>query len=392
MSDRTDPGPEQFGSSAWQRARTAVRPLLDVLLFGALLGGFVTSYEPNRPDGGTVAVLGSELVVLDWLTVCAVLAAVVALGPLTVRRRRGIAVLARRLVTDRVVGGAAVVLLGVVLLGAIGPLTVARNAFNPGVQYNPPFAMSVPNYIPNGCSGPVTDGSCRGGTEFLLGTDGSGGDVFGALVHGLRTSLQVGVTAAIIAGGIGTLVGLVSGTVGGWVDTVLMRYVEVQMAIPSFFVYVLLTLILTTPGDLALIIVVFGLTSWGGLARLVRSEVLQVRGQLYVRSARAAGGSPLYRLRKHILPNVSTGVFVPLTTLVPLYVLYEAALSFLELGASENERVSLGAKIADGFGGSYPWWETWWIALFPAVAVTALTVSLLIVGDRIGDMLDPRTR
>ena len=109
--------------------------------------------------------------------------------------------------------------------------------------------------------------------------------------------------------------------------------------------YVLLTLILNMPGDLALI-VVFGLSSWGGLAKLVRSEVLQVREQLYVRSARAAGGSPLYRLRQHVLPNVSTGVLVPLTTLVPLYVLYEAALSFLDLGASANERVSLGAEIA----------------------------------------------
>jgi len=392
MSEITRVSDDQFGVSAWQRAKAAIRPAIVLALFVALLAGFVTSYRPNRPDGGTVSVLGSEIVMLDWLTLCAGLAAVVAVGPAAVRRRHGIAVVARRLVADRVVGGAVVALLGMVLLGALGPLTVARNAFNPAVQFNPPFGVSVPNYIPNGCSGTVVDGSCRGGTEFPLGTDGSGGDVFGAVVHGLRTSLQIGVSAAVIAGGIGTVVGLVSGTVGGRVDAALMRYVDLQMAIPSFFVYVLLTLILNTPGDLALIVVVFGLSSWGGLARLVRSEVLQVREQLYVRSARAAGGSPLYRLRHHVLPNVSTGVLVPLTTLVPLYVLYEAALSFLDLGASENERVSLGAEIAQGFGGTYAWWETWWVTVFPALAVTALTVSLLLVGDRVNDLLDPRTR
>jgi peptide/nickel transport system permease protein len=281
-----------------------------------------------------------------------------------------------------------------VALGTVGPLFVAEKAFDPAFQYNPPVGASVENFIPTQCAGTVTDDgtTCRGDTTYLFGTDGSGGEVFGAVVHGLRTSLQVGVSAAVIAGGIGTFVGLISGTVGGRLDTVLMRYVDLQMAVPSFFVYALLTLVFLTPGDLALMVVVFGLLSWGGLAKLVRSEVLQVREQLYVTSAQAAGASPLYRLRKHVLPNVSTGVLVPLTTLIPLYVLYEAALSFLELGASANEQVSLGRKIAEGFREPmFSWWEVWWVAVFPALAVTGLTVTLLLTGDRVSDLLDPRS-
>jgi peptide/nickel transport system permease protein len=393
MPSVVDIDDDQFGTSVWMRVRASVRPVLVVVSLAMLLAGFITSYEPQRPDGGTVSLLGNEIVLLDWITLCAGLVALFALGPLVVRRRRDIPRVVRQFFRDRVAGVAALVLLGLVLLGTVGVHTVARSAFEPTFQYTPPAGVSVENFIPTQCDGTVTDGTCRGGTEFLLGTDGSGGDMLSAVVHGLRTSLQVGVSAAVIAGGIGMLVGLVAGTVGGRTDTILMRYVDLQMAIPSFFVYVLLTLIVRTPGDLALMVVVFGLLSWGGLAKLVRSEVLQVREQLYVTSAQAAGGSSLYRLRRHVLPNVSTSVLVPLTTLVPLYVLYEASLSFLELGASENERVSLGAKIADGFGSNaFSWWDIWWVAVFPALAVTALTVTLLLVGDRVSEMLDPRSR
>ncbi len=394
MSEAVDIDEGKFGTSVWMRLRAFVRPLVVLSTFGVLFAGFVTSYEPQRPDGGTVSLLGNEIVMLDWVTLCALVVAVVALGPALGRRWRATPGVVRKFGRDRVAGVAALVLLGLVALGTFGPMFVAENAFDPAFQYNPPAGGSVENFIPNQCAGTVTDGgtTCRGDSTYLLGTDGSGGEILGAVVHGLRTSLQVGVSAAVIAGGIGTLVGLLSGTVGGRLDTLLMRYVDLQMAIPSFFVYALLTVVLSTPGDLALMVVVFGLLSWGGLAKLVRSEVLQVREQLYVTSAQAAGASPLYRLRKHVLPNVSTGVLVPLTTLIPLYVLYEAALSFLELGASANEQVSLGRKIAEGFREPmFSWWEVWWVAVFPALAVTGLTVTLLLTGDRVSDLLDPRS-
>jgi len=393
MSKVVEIDEEKFGPSVWTRLRAFVRPVVVLSTFVVMFAGFVTDYRAQRPDGGTVSVLGNEIVMLDWVTLCALVVAVVALGPVLVRNWRGLPRMVRTFLRDRVAGVAGLVLLGLVALGIAGPAFVAENAFDPAFQYNPPPGVSVENFIPTQCAGTVTDGgtTCRGDSTYLLGTDSSGGEILGAVVHGLRTSLQVGVSAAVIAGGIGTLVGLLSGTVGGRLDTVLMRYVDLQMAIPSFFVYALLTLVLSTPGDLALMVVVFGLLSWGGLAKLVRSEVLQVREQLYVTSAEAAGGSPLYRLRKHVLPNVSTGVLVPLTTLVPLYVLYEASLSFLELGASANERVSLGGKIAEGFQEPlFSWWEVWWVAVFPALAVTGLTVTLLLTGDRLSDLLNPR--
>lgn len=392
MSSVTDVDDDQFGTSVWLRLRASVRPALVLLLFVVLFVGFVTSYDAQRPNGGSVSLLGNEIVLLDWITLCALLVAVLAFGPVMIRRWRRFPRVVRQFVRDRVAGGAAVVLLVLVLLGTVGTHFVARGGFDPAFQYAPPAGATVDSFIPTQCDGTVTGETCRGGTRFLLGTDGSGGDMLGAVVHGLRTSLQVGVSAAVIAGGLGMLVGLVAGSIGGRIDTALMRYVDLQMAIPSFFVYVLLTLIVRTPGDLSLMVMVFGLLSWGGLAKLVRSEVLQVREELYVTSARAAGGSWLYRLRRHVLPNVSTSVLVPLTTLVPLYVLYEASLSFLELGASQNERVSLGAKIADGFGSTaFSWWDIWWVAVFPALAVTGLTVSLLLAGDRVSEMLDPRT-
>ena len=394
MSKVVDIDEGEFGTSVWMRLKPLVRPVVVLLIFGALFAGFVTSYEPQRPDGGTVSLLGTEIVVLDWITLCALVVVVVALGPALVRRRRRAPRIVRKFCRDRVAGAAALMLLGLVALGTFGPVFVAENAFDPAFQYNPPAGVSVENFIPSQCAGTVTDDgtTCIGDDTYLLGTDGSGGELLGAVVHGIQASLQVGISAAVIAGGIGTLVGLLSGTLGGRLDAVLMRYVDLQMAIPSFFVYALLTLVLPTPGDLALMVVVFGLLSWGSLAKLVRSEVLQVRERLYVSSAQAAGAPPLYRLRKHVLPNVSTGVLVPLTTLVPLYVLYEASLSFLELGASANEQVSLGRKVAEGFREPFvSWWEVWWVAVFPALAITGLTVTLLLTGDRVSDLLDPRS-
>jgi peptide/nickel transport system permease protein len=164
-----------------------------------------------------------------------------------------------------------------------------------------------------------------------------------------------------------------------------MRYVDVQSAVPAFFAYAILTLALRSPGDLELMIVVFGLTSWGGVARVTRSEVLRIREKQFLRAARSAGAGPLYLIRAHVLPNVGATVSVQLTTLLSLYMLYEAALSFLELGETDPETYSLGTAIATGFESPqvFHWWDVWWVVAVPAVALTVLIVSVLVVGDRV---------
>jgi ABC-type dipeptide/oligopeptide/nickel transport systems, permease components len=290
---------------------------------------------------------------------------------------------------------AAAGLVGLVALGlvvAVGPLVLPRPAADPTVALNPPVRASVQSFVPPGCVGEVVADRCRGSWRYPFGTDGSGRDILLKTVYGLQTSLQVGVTTAVIAGGVGAVVGLVAGTLGGRADTVLMRYVDFQTAVPAFFVYLLA--ISAFGHDLAVMVLVFGFLSWGGLARLVRSEVLRVRAELYVRSAHAAGADPLYRLRRHVLPNVSAGVVVPLTSLVPLYVLYEAALSFLGLGDPEPMPVSLGETISSGLERNYVpnWWDAWWISVIPAVALSVLLVCLLVAGDRAGELLDPQER
>lgn len=391
MPDITDVDDAAFESGGFGQYRWLLRPTLVVLAYASMFGGFVRFYDAQEES--PVRLAGLEIPMLDWVSLFSLAVVAVVFGPALVRRRDQVLAFVRAFAQDRF----AVLAMGgfvcVVALALLGPASLGRPEFQPDATFNPPVGFSVPEWRPSGCAGELSGGACHGSWTHPLGTDGSGHDVLLTAVHGLRTSLQVGFSAAVIAGTIGTVVGLVSGTVGGRVDAVLMRYVDLQAAMPAFFAYVLLVALLNVRGDLVLIVLVFGLLSWGGLARLVRSEVLQVREERYVQSARAAGSGPLYRIRHHVLPNVTTSVFVPLTNLVPLYVLYEAALSFLGLGESFPTQVSLGDEIAEGFDVTVAeWWVVWWMPVVPAAVLVVLICTLLVVGDRLGELLDPRER
>lgn len=373
-----------------RRWRGVVRPALVVVAYLAMLVGVAVSFEPRGTHLVELPLV--EVVLLDWLTLCALAVVTVVAGPWVVRSRDQVAGVLRTFVRDRVAAVGLVGLFVLVLVAAVGPLVVPRPEPDPTVSLNPPVGGSVRNFVPPGCVGRVVNEQCRGTWQYPLGTDGSGRDLLLKTVYGLQTSLQVGLATAVIAGGVGTVVGLVSGTVGGRVDAALMRYVDFQSAVPAFFVYLL---VISAYGhDLAVMVLVFGFLSWGGLARLVRSEVLRVREELYLTSAQAAGAGVLYRLRRHVLPNVSAGVVVPVTTLVPLYVLYEAALSFLGLGDPEPVPISLGETVSSGLYRPYTpnWWDAWWIAVIPAAVLSVLLLCLLLTGDRAGELLDPKER
>ena len=274
-------------------------------------------------------------------------------------------------------------LVAVSTLGLLGPLVVARPTVDVAAGYQPPAFASVPATVPGSCVGPVVDGACRGTWQYPLGTTGDGRGILVSVIYGTRVSLQVGLVTATIVVLIGTAVGTVAAAAGGVVDEVLMRYVDVQMTFPSFFLY--LFVLYLFGGSLVLLILVFGFTSWGGTARLVRSETLQRREAGYVRAARAAGANTGWLLRRHLVPNVSGTVITNATLIVPGLILLEASFAFLGLG--DPDVTSWGEVIAAGRGDLA---TAWWISTTPGVVLFATVLALNFVGDALRDALDPR--
>lgn len=218
-------------------------------------------------------------------------------------------------------------------------------------------------------------------TRFWLGSDRFGRDVLAQLMAGGRISISIAALAALMALVVGTTVGLAAATGGRWVDASLMRLVDALMAFPVLFLLILLAT-LFRPGPLILV-TVLGMTSWMGLARLVRGQVLSLRGRTYVLAARAAGSSPTRTWRVHFLPNLSGPLSQDTALRLGDLVLAEATLSYLGLGIPP-EIPTWGAMVAQGHRVMV---EGWWLATLPGFAIAALVVSLALVGDGIQERL-----
>ncbi|THB69783.1 MAG: ABC transporter permease, partial [Desulfovibrio sp.] len=201
------------------------------------------------------------------------------------------------------------------------------------------------------------------GSGHLLGTDALGRDVFSRMLFGARASLWVGFTAVAIAATLGTFIGLVAGYVGGLVDELLMRLVDVMLCFPSFFL--ILAVVAFLEPSLFNIMVVIGLTSWMGVARLVRAETLKLREQDFVAAARLSGAGPLRILFLHILPNAMAPVLVSATLGVAGAILTESALSFLGLGVQPPDP-SWGNILMDG---KSTLTIAPWLSIFPGLAI-----------------------
>ncbi|MGB2630828.1 MAG: ABC transporter permease [Candidatus Omnitrophota bacterium] len=220
----------------------------------------------------------------------------------------------------------------------------------------------------------------------LFGTDSLGRDVFSRMVYGTRISLSVGFIAVFISLVIGIFLGGLSGYYGKWVDTVIMRLVEIMYCFPTFF---LIMMVITFLGPSVInVMVVIGITSWAGLCRLVRAEFLTLRERDFVHSARVQGVSDMRIIFRHILPNAMAPVYVSATLSVGAAILVESALSFLGLGV-QIPTPSWGNILANGKNYiDYAWWLT----LFPGLAILVTVLSFNLIGESMRERLDPRLR
>jgi len=220
----------------------------------------------------------------------------------------------------------------------------------------------------------------------LLGTDDLGRDVFSRMVYGARISLSVGFVAVFLSLVIGVTVGAIAGYFGGWVDTLIMRIVEIVMCFPRIFL--ILMLIAFLGPNIIIVMAVIGLTGWTGLARLVRAEFLSLKERDYVQAARALGAGDRRIIFKHILPNALSPVYVSAVLGVGGAILIESSLSFLGLGV-QIPTPSWGNILTSGM---HYIESAWWLMLFPGLAILITVLSYNLVGETLRDILDPRLK
>jgi peptide/nickel transport system permease protein len=235
-----------------------------------------------------------------------------------------------------------------------------------------------------------------GSSKFVLGTDDQGRDIFSALMYGARISLAVGVLSVIFSVLMGVSLGLLAGFLGGWVDTWLMRLCDVMLSFPPILVALLIAGVgralfpnAQTSLALGVLILSITLTGWVQYARTVRGSTLVERNKEYVQAARITGASSARIMRRHVLPNVLGPVLVLATIQVASAIIVEATLSFLGVG-SPPTAPSLGTLIR--VGNDYLFSGEWWIAMFPAMMLVLIALSVNLLGDWLRDALNPKLR
>jgi peptide/nickel transport system permease protein len=221
------------------------------------------------------------------------------------------------------------------------------------------------------------------GTFALLGTDQNGRDVLAQVIAGSRVSLLVGITVVVVGGLIGLVLGLVTGYYGGWLDTIISRIGDMQLAFPSILLAILLAGALGP--SLTNVIIALAVTRWVVFARVVRGSALTTRGREFVESARVMGANDARILVHYILPSCVQPLLVAATVQVGLTMVAEAALSFLGLGVPVDQ-ASWGSTIANGRDYLA---TAWWIAAVPGIALTLVVICVGVLGDATRDKSDP---
>ena len=226
-----------------------------------------------------------------------------------------------------------------------------------------------------------------GSARALLGTDYQSRDVLSRLIFGARVSLIVGVTGTIVAGSIGTTLGMLAGYLGGWVDQVIMRITDAWLALPALvFAIFLATMIGPSMWN---IVIILGAVYWTRYTRVIRGEVLSLREREFVKLAEIAGASRTRIILRHILPNVMNSVMVLASLTIGVVIIAEASLSFLGVGVPPPQP-AWGSMLADGR--SMLMVGDWWLTIFPGMGIMLVVLATQLLGDWLRIRLDPQQR
>ena len=283
---------------------------------------------------------------------------------------------------DPIAIGSFAVLLVLIVISIFAPLIAPYNTYDT-TTFDIMDAETPPAWMEDGID------------NFFLGTDIQGRDLLSTMIYGLRVSLLIGIGAVLFQAFVGILVGLLSGYLGGKLDAFLMRIADIQFSIPYLIVAIFTSAIFKLAfgvgryEELAvpLLIIIIGMSEWPKYARTVRASVLGEKNKEYVEAARVIGISRWHIMYRHVLPNTLTPVLVISTIQVAEAVMSEAALSFLGLGMPVT-KPSLGTLIQSGF--EYIFSGSWWITFYPGVLLVVLILVILLLGDWLRDVLNPK--
>ncbi len=280
----------------------------------------------------------------------------------------------------------AVVSLGWLLIvfagGLLGPLVISAPEQDILIGHQPPVFLSVDAANVATCVGDIVGGQCQGTWEYPLGTTRGGKSVFTSIIYGMTISMQIAFITTTIVAAIGISFGTVSAYAGGWVDEILMRFVDIVLSFPTLLMFLLILYIYGA--GLGMFILVFSLFAWGGTARYVRSKSLSVSEEEYIKASRISGASTYRVVRKHVVPNTASSIITQLTLLIPGFLLAEAQLAFLGLGDSNIP--SWGQLISAGRSdlAFAPW-----IVLAPGIVLFLTILAFNFLGDALLDALNP---
>ncbi|MCA9858812.1 MAG: ABC transporter permease [Thermomicrobiales bacterium] len=224
----------------------------------------------------------------------------------------------------------------------------------------------------------------RDGSTAWLGTDQVGRDMLAQVLQGARISLLVGAATVVLAGLIGMFVGVIAGYRGGFLDSLLMRLADIQLAFPSIIFAIMIAAVIGP--SVVNVIITLAITRWVVFARISRAAVLSVKEQEFVTAARAIGADAPRQLTRHIVPSIIAPLIVIATVEIGLVIIAEASLSFLGLGTPPSQP-SWGQTIAQGRDYLN---NAWWISTIPGIALCLVVISVGVFGDRLRDYLDPR--